>query len=279
MRAASVSLGAMCLVFAGACAEGSSDDADASAAGSGSGSNAGGAGVAGAAGMAGLAGSGGNGGSAGAPPCPVDRATFSAEDVDQSLGGLNADLPEPSVDCRTEAEGDYMCIALSAMVAGMAREILCVAPGISLTDGTAINCNTSAQEDMTLSTRNFGGMRAPNTFTLTQTGPASNGLLDLVLAEGTFNSDDANFVEARAAGWVNRWEDRTYCRSSSWGTIAATWAGGDAGSGELLDASELGALDETLAEGSPMDAALGTRTVVILPAENARSSGSRTRVT
>lgn len=233
MRVAALSLAPIWLVLAVACAEGSPDDADGSAAGSGNAGNAGAAGLAGSAGAAGMTGLGGGGGSAGAPPCPVDRATFSAEDVDLSLAGLNADLPEPSVNCLAEPAGDYMCIALSAVVAGVAREILCVAPGIALTDGTAINCSTAAQEAMSLNTRNFGGMPAPNTFTVTRTGPGSNGLLGLTLAQGSFEPGDANFVEARLAGWVNRWEDGTACRSSSWGTIAASWSSADAGAGEL----------------------------------------------
>jgi hypothetical protein len=221
-----------------ACSGGNDDNAAPSEAGSSSlggsgagGSAAGGVGAgtstAGAGGTtAGSAGAGGKGGKGG---CPEGLQQFSAEDANLTLGGLNAELPEPSVSCLTAEPDASTCVALSIMIDGAPRELVCSRMGAQATDGTGVTCSTLNDETVSLLTQNFGGITPPGTFVAEQSVSASGSLLRIGLLEGELATTSEGFVETRVAGWVNKWVSSSYCRSASWGVIAATWTGSELG--------------------------------------------------
>jgi hypothetical protein len=171
---------------------------------------------------AGIGGTSGAGGSAGMPVCPEGLQEFSAADVDLTLGGLNADLPAPSRDCLTAEPGASTCVALSAVIDGTAREVVCTRMGAQATDGTGVTCSNADDETVSLLTNNFGGTKPPGTF-VTEQGD-SGRVLQLGLSAGTLSSNAEGFTEARLAGWTNKYVESKYCRTASWGVIAASWS-------------------------------------------------------
>jgi hypothetical protein len=197
------------------------------AGGSGAGGVGGGTSTAGAGGTtAGTAGAGGKGSKGG---CPDGLQEFSAEDANLTLGGLNAELPEPSVSCLTAEPDASTCVALSIVIDGTPRELVCTRMGAQATNGTGVTCSTSDGESVSLLTQNFGGITPPGTFVAEERVTTFGGLLQLRFLDAELTSGSEGFVETRVAGWVNKWVSSSYCRSASWGVIAATWTGSELG--------------------------------------------------
>lgn len=162
--------------------------------------------------------------------CPAGLQEFGADSVDLALGGVNADLPAPSIDCLTNPRESYFCFALSGIVNGVEREILCSTWEGSETSGTSMGCSTAAGEDVSIDTRGYGGMTPPATFTYAQTEQMFTSPLRFTIDGHDFYSGDTNFVEVRFAGWVNKFQDFGRCVTTTWGVVAGSWS--DAGSGE-----------------------------------------------
>jgi len=154
-------------------------------------------------------------------------------DIDVTLGGLNADLREPSTSCLTVSPDDAMCAALSAIVNGTPREIVCTSPSNAAVNGSAMTCSAKGGERVTVNTDDFGGKTPPATFALTLAVQSGGGLVGLELPSGYLSSNSDNFVEARVAGWVNKFEPSGRCKNTIWGVVAASWSASDAGPGEV----------------------------------------------
>jgi hypothetical protein len=170
----------------------------------------------------------GTGGGAGASGCPT-TPQFGPGDVDVTLGGLNADLPAPSMDCLTVDPAVSMCAALSAIVNGVPQEILCTNPNNSSIDGKSMSCDTASGGNVAITASNLAGT-PPTTFSVMWTDHSLFGPIQVALDEGTFKTDMPSFVEARQAGWVNKFVSSGACRDTFHGVVAASWS--DAGMGE-----------------------------------------------
>lgn len=161
--------------------------------------------------------------------CPTGLTQYGASDIDLTLGGLNADLPAPSQDCLSATPDSTMCAALSLMVQGTAREIVCTTPSILAIDGSGFDC-TSGGESVSVDTNHFGGATPPAKFALDQSVLPSPLLL--ILNQGTFGGlNDGAPSAAQVNGWVDKFYDQYYgCENTLFGVVAATWP--DTGSGE-----------------------------------------------
>lgn len=180
----------------------------------------------------GAAGSAGIGAGGGGPAsCPAGLVEYGPTDIDLSLGGLNADLPDPSTSCLDVTQTTSMCAAVTLSIGSTTREFLCTNPSFSAVDGSSLSCANDAGELFSVTTHAFGGAVPPATFALTQAEIPDSVTLEL--SEGKFGGLNADPATALAInGWVNKFFDQWYgCDNAMYGVFAATWP--DAGSGEV----------------------------------------------